>query len=49
MVAEVTAVPPAQYKQWLVNKKAEIVAADKAAEVRRAQEAKLLAPAGGGS
>jgi cytochrome c oxidase subunit 2 len=49
MVAEVTAVAPAQFKQWLVNKKSEIVAADKAAEVRRAQEAKLLAPAGGGS
>jgi cytochrome c oxidase subunit 2 len=43
MVAEVVAVEPAQFKQWLARKKAEIEAANKAAEVRRKQEAEQTA------
>jgi len=39
MIAKVVAVEPAQFKQWLANKKREIEAANKAAEVRRKQEA----------
>ena len=38
MVAKVVAVEPAQFKQWLANKKREIEAANKAAEIRRRQE-----------
>jgi cytochrome c oxidase subunit 2 len=38
MVAKVVAVEPAEFKQWLARKKAEIEAANKDAEVRRKQE-----------
>jgi cytochrome c oxidase subunit 2 len=38
MIAKVIAVEPAEFKQWLAGKKAEIEAANKAAEVRRKQE-----------
>jgi cytochrome c oxidase subunit 2 len=37
MVATVRAVEPAQFRQWLENKKREITAADKLAETRRKQ------------
>lgn len=43
MVAQVTAVPPAQFKQWLAQKRSEIEASDKAAQVRREQEAQQAA------
>src|SRR4051794_24857161 len=38
MIAKVVAVEPAEFKQWLARKKAEIEAANKAAEVRRKKE-----------
>jgi cytochrome c oxidase subunit 2 len=40
MVARVVAVTPAQFKTWLARKRSEIEAADKAAQARRAAEAK---------
>ncbi len=43
MVAKVVAVQPAEFKRWLVTKKREIEAANKAAEVRRAKEDEQLA------
>jgi cytochrome c oxidase subunit 2 len=43
MVAEVVAVEPAEFKQWLARKKAEIEAANKDAQQRRALEAKQTA------
>jgi cytochrome c oxidase subunit II len=53
MVAKVVAVEPAEFKQWLARKKAEIEAANKDAEQRRALEAKQTAegasPANGNS
>jgi cytochrome c oxidase subunit II len=39
MVAQVVAIPPAQFKTWLANKRREIDANNKAAEKRRKQEA----------
>jgi hypothetical protein len=40
MVARVVAMPPAQFKQWLLDKRRDIEAADKDAQTRRSQEAK---------
>jgi cytochrome c oxidase subunit 2 len=42
MVARVVAVTPVQFKAWLARKKREIAASNKAAQTRRAQEAKQL-------
>lgn len=43
MVAEVRAIPPAAFKQWLVTKKQEIEESDAAALKRRQQDAALAA------
>lgn len=45
MVAQVRAISPAQFKQWLVTKKAEIQASDKEALARRTADAKADAAA----
>jgi len=43
MVAKVVAVPPAEFKQWLADKRRDIQAADKDAQTKRAQEAQATA------